>query len=82
MRSTQKQRQALVQSPAAQFPYTIEFRTADDDDFRLHSYIQTPSDERMFIDFANTQAEYRIRQDREQTVSPDRHASRRYRIAR
>src|SRR3990167_8315541 len=60
-----QKRQALTQSVKASFPYTIECRRGVDGWF-VHSYIQTLTDERVFVEHANSEAEYRIRasQDR------------------
>ena len=54
-----RQRQTLTQTAKASFPYTIECRRGVAGWF-VHSYIQTLTDERVFVEHANSEAEYRI----------------------
>lgn len=58
-RVTKRDLQRRITSKA-HFPYDVEYRTKQDEDFRIHSRIQTPTDERMFENHANRKAQYRV----------------------
>ena len=57
---TKAQRQKLV-DPGS-FPYSIEMSLDDGETWIRHSYIQTLTDERVFVQHARHDADYRIAQ--------------------
>lgn len=58
MKSTRDELWRLIKDAAN--PFHVEYRTSKVEDFRLHSYIQTESDKRTFVEHASRNAEYRI----------------------
>ena len=64
-RLTKRDLQRVIRT-APDFPYTIYMQDTEDSEPCIHSVIQTPSDERMFLDFAS-RAKVRYFTDEEET---------------